>query len=234
MMLIIGMTLEQMQKQVSDDYLLLSRYLDSLSGRFRYWADRAKDGESTSVHWKSKNNNQWETILVKCKNEVSMVSFTWIESSAGRFVFKAQMTLHGYVLLIFIPHFFRRYRERMNLGSKISPMQIIKRYLKKNRSGHTTYKGDGKMEITFEEGVGLGLVLGLRTRLIKTFITYDMAFDNQMKRFNESEEHRKMYSEFGYYNDEAMAEMRMLGISDKEALDVMKEKYSDLFTKKEQ
>ena len=43
-----------------------------------------------------------------------------------------------------------------------------------------------------------------------------------------------MYSEFGYYNDEAMAEMRMLGISDKEALDVMKEKYSDLFTKKEQ
>ena len=224
-MLIIGMTLEQMQKQISNDYLLLSRYLDTMNGKLRYWADRSKVGDSTSINWKSPNGNQWKTIFIKCKSEVSMVSFTWIESSAGRYVFKAQMTLHGYVLLIYLPHFFRRYRERMNLGNKFTTMQIIKRYLKRNRSAHTTYKDDGKLEFTFEDGVGLGVALGLRARLIKTFITYDMAFKNQAKRFDESEQYRKMVADrFGYYNDEATAEMRMLGISDQEAIDQIKEK----------
>ena len=218
-MLIIGMNRDEIQKQVSSDLQKADLWIRQHHGPLRYWLDRAKENEAKSISWKSPNGNPWEIVLVKENNEACLVHYTWIESKFGRYVIKPQLTRKGIIMLIFLPHFFKRYRERMKLGKKPTTMQVVKRFMKKNRTANATTDDGMREEMAFADGVGLGVWTGMRQRLLKTFITYEMAYGDQADRLHESNARRKKFSgKIGYYTDEIAQEMKTFGLSDEEIL----------------
>ena len=224
-MIILGMNRKEIQKQVSEDFILLNRYIDSQRSRLGYWSDKAVNGESKSFEWKSQNGNTWTALFIREKNEVATIFFTSVESDSGRFILKPQLTHDGYVLVTFIPHFFRRYRERIKLSRKLTTMQVVKRFMKRNRTAHMSVMDNRNIELTYSEGIGLGYWIGLRHRLVNTFITYDMAYGDQVERFEDSEAKRRERCErFGRYDDEVRSELCAFGLSDEEIYERIKDK----------
>ena len=164
------------------------------------------------------------------KENAAMTFFTTINTKFGRFVFKPQVTPHGFILLVYLPHFFKRYRERMKLGSKLKTMQLIRKFFRRNGNATQEYRGKGRIEITSADGVGLGNFVSLRIRLLRTFITRDMAYGAQEERFASQEEYRQKAIENNpIYGDEVQNELREFGLSE----DDLREKWKEYFKEQE-
>lgn len=219
-MLLKQMNKDEIHKEVSSDMQFINRYVMVRCASLNYWAKHAKINESTTITWKSPAGNEWYIMLIRSgKKEVSTVYFTTINGDFGRYVLKPQLTPHGFCIVWFLPHFFKRYRERMKLGRKLSTMQVIKRFMKYNKTGHSVMHDDGGVETTFQDGIGLGSVISLRQRLMRTFITYGMAYGDQVKRFSFSDEHRRTQCDkYGFYTNEVISEMKDIGLSDEDII----------------
>ena len=227
-MLVISMSKEELTRQIADDFLQVKRYVDLHleSLRYRVW----KKGERHICDkWKSKNGNEWTWMLDIEKGEEGMITFfTTINSPYGRYVFKPQVTPHGFLLIVYLPHFFKRYRERMKLGQKLTPMQLIRKYFRRNGNATQEYRGKGKIEITSADGVGLGNFVSLRIRLLRTFITRDMAYGAQEERFADQEEYRqKVIEGHPIYGDDVHNELREFGLDEKELMEKWKEYFKE-------
>lgn len=227
-MLLPRMSKDEIQRQMSIDMQQLNRYIKIRSKSLDYWADHTKEGDSTTITWKSPNGNEWITQLVRDGDRIAMVYFTWMESPCGRYILKPQLSREGYCIIVFLPHFFKRYRERMKLGRKMTTMQVVKRFMKHNRTAHVDFHEDGGLEVSFQDGIGLGDYISLRQRLMRTFITYSMAYGDQVERFALNQERRQILCDkYGYYTDEVMNEMKAIGISDADILKKIKESHED-------
>ena len=227
-MLLISMSKDELTQQIAEDFLQVKRYVDLRIDtlRYRVW----KKGERHICDkWKSKNGNEWTWMLdVENDDKAAITYFTTIDSPYGRYVFKPQVTPIGFILLVYLPHFFKRYRERMKLGSKLTPMQLIRRYFRRNGNATQEYRGKGKIELTSADGVGLGNFVSLRIRLLRTFITRDMAYGAQEERFAEQEEYRqKMVESHPRYGDEVHNELREFGLSEKDLMEKWKEYFKE-------
>ena len=130
------------------------------------------------------------------------VRYTTLQDEDGVYVYQPIQSGDGMRLLVFMPHFFRRYRERMALGDKLKTHQLIRRYMKLNRDG--TFKAVGRHKgytswaICTEEGVTLGGFCTELCFLCKTFITHDMLRDGRQARevWNGEEERQNLKLKF--------------------------------------
>ncbi len=222
------MSKEELTQQIAEDFLQVKQYTDlhTEAIRGRVWR---KGERHICEKWKSKNGNEWTWMLdVDDEYNAAMTFFTTIDTQFGRFVFKPQVTPHGFILLAYLPHFFKRYRERMKLGSKLTPMQLIRKYFRRNGNATQEYRGKGRIEITSADGVGLGNYVSLRIRLLRTFITRDMAYGSQEERFASQEEYRqKVIEGRPIYGDDVHNELREFGLSEADLLEKWKEYFNE-------
>jgi hypothetical protein len=105
---------------------------------------------------------------------------------------------NGIGLAVFVPHFFSRYRNRLNLNK--TGIDLVADYFSRNRSLNCAFQGkdaDGtplpekRVFGTSDKGVALGIIKSKSATLFKTFITYDMMHQEQIPDFTQREILRK-------------------------------------------
>lgn len=227
-MLLMSMNKEELTAQIAEDFLQIKQYTDLRTQLIRDRVNRKGERHICDT-WRSKNNNEWTLMIDVDKGTDAMLTFfTTINTKYGRFVFKPQVTNHGFILLAYIPHFFKRYRERMKMGTKLTTMQLIRKYFRRNGNATEDYRGKGRIEISSADGVCLGNIVSLRIRLLRTFITRDMAYGDQEERFSTQEEFRKKVIEGSpIYGDEVHNELREFGLSEADLMVKWKEYFEE-------
>lgn len=101
-------------------------------------------------------------------------------------------------VIIFQPHFFARYRERYDLTE--TGTDLIARYFVNNNNLYRDYQypyndnvpiAGRKVYGTSEQGVALGELITETAILFRTYVSYDMLFDDQITEYTRSEILRK-------------------------------------------
>ena len=146
-----------------------------------------------------KTQNEWTVLYTIPRGMVPLpvsMEYTTLQDEDGIYVYNPIISENGLRIVILQPHFFRRYRERLGLGDKLKTTQLIRRYMKLNLNGSFMPSGHRKGEpvwsLCVKEGVVLGVYVGERVFLGRTFITYDMAHEGiQADTFSEGDESRR-------------------------------------------
>lgn len=155
------------------------------------------------AYLKTKRKNDW-IILLEAKNNkyvgddclISLISH--FDVGAGRYAMFWTSYKSTPVHIIFTPHFFSRFAERV--GVNLTGIELIHRYFKKNPSYGFNYTSDyfGNMQKinvygSTTEGVAMGVQLNTKHNIIlfRTFITYDMCKGKQVGDFAKANEIRR-------------------------------------------
>ena len=229
-MLVIRMNKDELVREIADDFRQVKLFVDMRS-EMLYNRVHRKGERHISEKFRTRNGNEWTWMLDYEEGKAMLTFFTTINTKFWRFVFKPQVTPRGFILMAYLPHFFKRYRERMKIGSKPTPMQLIRKYFRRNSNATEEFRKNGRIEISSADGVGLGNIISLRIRLLRTFITRDMAYGDQEERFAEQEEYRRKTVE-GYpiYGDEVHNELREFGLSEADLMEKWKEYFQEQLT----
>ena len=225
-MLITGMNPKELLTEASEDLRRVAAWFPSRYAIVERWITKQKKlPEWYCTEYKSARNNLWKLMWCiedKRTRTGPLVEYTIINGRFGRYVVKPQAQHSGFTIMVYIPHFFKRYRERLNLGDKLTPEQVIRRYLRRNTCGMNTGK-DLDVEVTTKEGIALGNIIFHRLILIRTFITYEMAKGKQIKRFDEGHEKMCKMGAVSMYDEDVVAEMKEIGINAAEFAKKMEE-----------
>ena len=141
----------------------------------------------------------WEARSKKNIGDNSLVTFIcYQETIHGRYAFMPTWDNGSLILIVYPPHFFSRFAERMSLD--ITGINLIRRYFEKNNS----YTFETEDELISEylcrrniygsslEGVAMGVEVARHDIILfKTFITYAMTKGQQITLFARNEEIRK-------------------------------------------
>jgi len=83
-------------------------------------------------------------------------------------------------IVIYSPHLFSRYRTRFLKEDSLSSLDVIKRFFKINATTVVNHVGNDEIVGTCNEGVLLGKFIdGGKVVIYKTFVSFDMLFENQ-------------------------------------------------------
>lgn len=152
---------------------------------------------------KTKRKNDWMILLEAKSNKylgddclITLVSH--FDVGAGRYAMFWTSYQGKPIHIMFTPHFFSRFAERM--GVNLTGVELIHRYFKKNHSYGFNYTSDffGNMQKinvygSTTEGVAMGVQLNTKHNIIlfRTFITYDMCKGQQIEDLARANEMRK-------------------------------------------
>lgn len=152
---------------------------------------------------KTKRKNDWMILLEAKSNKyvgdeclISIISH--FDIGAGRYAMFFTSYQGNPIYMIFTPHFFKRFAERV--GVSLTGVELIHRYFKKNTSYGFNYVSDifGNMQKinvygSTTEGIAMGVQLNAQHNIIlfRTFITYDMCRGQQIEDFTRANEIRK-------------------------------------------
>lgn len=228
-MLLVGMKPQELLAEVSDDLKKIAAWFPSQHAIAHRWMLKQKLPVWFCTQYKSARNNVWKIMWEIQSRKFptgALVEYTTINGNHGRFVIKPQISAGGFFIILYIPHFFKRYRERMKLGDKLKPEQLIRRYLRNNTSGINTGK-KLNVEVTTKEGIALGNVIYKRLVIINTFITYDMSYGKQVERFNDGRERADNVGYVEMYDEDVVSEMREIGIDAKDFATKVQEKVKE-------
>lgn len=228
-MLLVGMKPQELLAEVSDDLKKIAAWFPSQHAIAHRWMLKQKLPAWFCTQYKSARNNVWKIMWEIQSRKFptgALVEYTTINGKHGRFVIKPQISAGGFFIILHIPHFFKRYRERMKLGDKLKPEQLIRRYLRNNTSGINTGK-KLNVEVTTKEGIALGNVIYKRLVIINTFITYDMSYGKQVERFNDGRERADNVGYVEMYDEDVVSEMREIGIDAKDFATKVQEKVKE-------
>jgi hypothetical protein len=228
-MLLVGMKPQELLAEVSDDLKKIAAWFPSQHAIAHRWMLKQKLPAWFCTQYKSARNNVWKIMWEIQSRKFptgALVEYTTINGKHGRFVIKPQISAGGFFIILYIPHFFKRYRERMKLGDKLKPEQLIRRYLRNNTSGINTGK-KLNIEVTTKEGIALGNVIYKRLVIINTFITYDMSYGKQVERFNDGRERADNVGYVEMYDEDVVSEMREIGIDAKDFATKVQEKVKE-------
>lgn len=228
-MLLVGMKPQELLAEVSDDLKKIAAWFPSQHAIAHRWMLKQKLPSWFCTQYKSARNNVWKIMWEIQSRKFptgALVEYTTINGKHGRFVIKPQISAGGFFIILYIPHFFKRYRERMKLGDKLKPEQLIRRYLRNNTSGINTGK-KLNIEVTTKEGIALGNVIYKRLVIINTFITYDMSYGKQVERFNDGRERADNVGYVEMYDEDVVSEMREIGIDAKDFATKVQEKVKE-------
>ena len=228
-MLLVGMKPQELLAEVSDDLKKIAAWFPSQHAIAHRWMLKQKLPAWFCTQYKSARNNVWKIMWEIQSRKFptgALVEYTTINGKHGQFVIKPQISAGGFFIILYIPHFFKRYRERMKLGDKLKPEQLIRRYLRNNTSGINTGK-KLNIEVTTKEGIALGNVIYKRLVIINTFITYDMSYGKQVERFNDGRERADNVGYVEMYDEDVVSEMREIGIDAKDFATKVQEKVKE-------
>lgn len=221
-MLTIKMSLYETVRELMDDARWIEGWITQNSKIFskellrqRHEAERKKAragflSAATAVKEVTapRTQNVWTVMWIIPEGEAypKHAAYTTQQDENGIYVYQTVLSEEGGMeLLIFMPHFFRRYRERAGIEN-LKPRQLIRQYVKRNlygtfeRNGY--HKGYPSYLICTKEGVSLGYYLSQQIFLCNTFITYDMAYPGKQQKIidhgkEKQEKQRYIYNSAG-------------------------------------
>ncbi|MDD3039655.1 hypothetical protein [Bacteroides sp.] len=144
----------------------------------------------------TKRKNNWLLVWnIKSKKDIARDICTHgsciQDTKAGKFVLIRQLTEGVPSLMIYTPHFFRRYAERV--GIDLQGIPLIIEFIKMNDTFYIKKRiiqEKEELTATFNEGVAFCKEIDdchHRCYIMKTFISYDMRKEDQEPGFIESE-----------------------------------------------
>lgn len=203
-MIISTMTEAEIVAELDKDYLHAFRYSDHLDRKFRRRVIKSSRFP-VRVHYKyiSPRKNHWLLFFeARSKKEIldnSRITLVCI-FDAPKGTYAAMGTLTGGKMhyVIYLPHFFSRYRSRF-IQSDVNTKDLVVRFFTENYSyvyniNEIKLDNDAVMkEIhgSTKEGVALGYQSTEGNVLFKTFVTYEMLKGEQIAKFTENEKIRQ-------------------------------------------
>ncbi len=193
----------EMKKEVMTDMVNTFSFSDRMDKKFRRLVIKSSRFPVYSVfEYRSPKKNRWIVFFeARSKKEFgdnSRVTFVCTyESKNGLHAIMFTNTNNKAHLIVYPPHFFSRYANRMNI--ELTGIELIKQFFKYNNSyvydivrkklDENTYmdecRGSGL------DGISLGFLTTEGNVLFKTFITYDMLKGEQISKFTENEKIRR-------------------------------------------
>lgn len=208
-MIVDGMNYEEIQKEVLLDFDNMERYLHWKKKDISKFARRQEKFPCTHIiEWISPKKNRWIIMSVLFKKNIhngggAVMGAVIQKYPKGFAAHQVAINFSGWqYVTTYLPHFFDKYAERMNLDK--TGVDLIKHFFRHNHVADNdftkTLSGKGSRDtdtihMCFGEGVGMGQVLSNRHALLKTFITYDMTSQNQEEVFTDLRIDSKDYQE---------------------------------------
>ena len=203
-MIISTMTESEIIKEVTTDYFNAFRYSDHLDKKFRRIVIKSRRFPVRAYYeYLSPRKNRWFIFLEsRSKKEIldnSRVSLIAVyDNQIGRHAVMVTFTNKKMHFVIYPPHFFARYRQRV-LQSEIHGKELIVRFFQENYSYVydicNVKVSEEKYQIEVRGSTKEGVALGLKTVegnvFFKTFVTYEMLKGEQIAIFTANEKIRK-------------------------------------------
>ncbi len=202
-MIVPTMSEKELKSEIVKDQFNAFRFSDHYDKKFRRIVLNArKFPVRTILSYKSPRKNRWFIFYeARSKKEVgdnARVTFVvTFESPYGLHAVLSSFTNGVNHLVIYPPHFWRRFRSRCNLV--VHGEELIRKFFINNSSYVYSIKDTYIDETSFvrecygstADGVALGLISQEGNILFKTFITYDMLRGEQIHTFTENERIRQ-------------------------------------------
>ncbi len=203
-MITTSMTATELFEEIKDDYPNVFAISDAKDAKV---SRIVKKSSIFPMHIHSfvttKRKNKWLILWEShSKKEIGdncRISFIcYHDTGHGKYAYMPVFVKGQMVLLVFPPHFFSRFVERMDID--LTGEDLMRRYFEVNNSYSFTFSREevdgGYREnvlATCKEGIAMGFkAVGLDVFLLKTFITYDMCKGDQIESFSKSEEFRRI------------------------------------------
>lgn len=215
-MIVQSMNHDEIFNEISEDLnYVFRKYHYVKKDLERYARKLTKFPTVQFTEYTSPRRNRWLYITVFHRRNIhnggAGVSFACVQKAD-----KGGFTIHEVVvnkykeeyLVTYHPHFFDRYKQHMK--SDKTGIDLIKHFFRNNLVGETdvtdAYSGKKSRDkdayhVCYNEGIGLGEVLGANHAQLTTYITYDMAMGEQKKAFDKlrknneliGKEHKEMW-----------------------------------------
>ena len=183
------MSPEEIKEAVLADYAEVFYYSDTKDSAFR---KRVKKASVFPVRayslYTSKSKNTWmilfEALSRKHVNDNAFLKFICYANFKNGYhvYFITRFKNNETVLAIYPPHFFQRYAQRNKVDK--SGLELIRHYMERNYNSMIFAEEVDEQELlqgTTEEGISLGLKISEKVFVYKTFISWDMSFEDQKK-----------------------------------------------------
>lgn len=196
-MLVPSMSWEEIIAEVNSDYIALLKLMNYKLKNIGFRMQRLGEVRFTETfHMKTEKMNDW-TIILNISPFTSEFCF-YLKSydRHGIVAYKIAQEGDAFMLVKFNSHFFKRYRERMQLDV-VKPEQVMKHFFKNNidekHAVSDEYTNGAQLAFfSYPNGMGVGRFDAEKNVVhIKTFITKEL-FNEQQKRmfeFMEDENH---------------------------------------------
>ncbi|MEO8087632.1 MAG: hypothetical protein ABI763_12470 [Bacteroidota bacterium] len=194
-MLVPSMIWEEIIAEVNSDYIALLKVMNYKIKNIGFRMSRLGEVRFTETfHLKTDRMNDWTVIVNISPFNSEFCFYLKSHDRHGIVAYRIVEEGDGFFLVKFNSHFFKRYRERMNLET-LKPEQVMKHFFKNNMeekhaTSDTHTNGAQLAFFSYPNGMGVGRFDPEKNVVhMKTFITKEL-FNEQQKRmfeFMESE-----------------------------------------------
>ena len=197
-MIVDTMTEKELYNEFFSDMITAHRgYSDTNGQKFRRMVLKAKRFPVYAhSFYVSPRKNKWLILLeAKSKKDIGLNCrinlIAYYESDHGIYAIMLAWRNKKSYLILYPPHFFTRYAERMNLT--LPRIDLIRHFFTFNYSYVSSYNKSDLSAVygSTVDGIALGKRSELGNVVFKTFITYEMCKGEQIEKFAESEKFRE-------------------------------------------
>lgn len=198
-MIVSSMNNSELVKEILLDIVSVKRKANYLSGECRRRAVKSKDKSFYHLfEYKSNRQNNWLIEIKYFKGQPTHKSIVYYLNEHGMNALTIGADPRFYW---FTPHFLKRYNERFLKQGNISKLDLLKRFILVNKAGVADYnENDQSILCRFTEGIGLGNLEIVNNQIylfhLRTFISDQMAFDEQQHFIEKAHEYYDVYCEY--------------------------------------
>ena len=198
-MLVPSMNWEEIIAEVNSDYIALLKLMNYKIRNIGFRMARLGEVRFTETfHMKTERMNDWTVILNITPFTSEFCFYLKSYDRHGIVAYKIAQEGEGFMLVKFNSHFFKRYRERMNLDL-VKPEQVMKHFFKNNidekHAASDQYENGAQLAFfAYPNGMGVGRFDPEKNIVhMKSFITRAMFNEQQknMYEFMESEDSKE-------------------------------------------
>ncbi len=186
-MLVPSMTLEEIKHALQNDFRheLTRKVVGMPQGIARKWSQGGRKDYIETISHISKSKNHWRILVKVWDGHISIMPYMMAYDKVGITASHITDPSGTMDLLHFNTHFFKRYRERLNLDIE-KPEDVIKQFFRKNTSILTGYypmpDGTHQLFCPILGGLALGKFHeGLGIKQFKTFVDDSLLHENQKR-----------------------------------------------------
>lgn len=190
-MIVPSMTPEEIFKEILEDGIDVMRMFNVKAHYMAKQMARTKNFRwAETIHVKTRKQNNWSMAIDLSAHSKLCAFFMKVEDKLGLTAYSWFLLNELPVVIRFNPHFFKRYRERMQL-TEVNPHQIIKRFYKQNSVFIPAFsdqdeKGVMLSAFRMKEGMGLGRTWANTPIVeVKTFLPHHILNKSQAELADE-------------------------------------------------